>query len=108
MGVDPSPARVAFLRAWAACEGGDARWNPMNTTLRLPGSTSYNRAGVQHYLDALHGLSATLLTLRLPSYTAIREALHAPHLTAHQIAERSHHALITWGTNPTCVIDRLS
>ena len=40
----PEPLRL--LTAWARSEGGKATWNPLNTTLRLPGSTDYNSIGV--------------------------------------------------------------
>lgn len=59
------------LVAWEAAEGGadgtqQARWNPLNTTWRLPGSVDFNWVGVQSYRSQEDGLNATLLTLRQP------------------------------------------
>lgn len=53
-------------RAWAAqmqAEGGDAAFNPFNTTLPMPGSTRYNSVGVQNYVSAEQGVEATVKTL---------------------------------------------
>ena len=108
MGIKPSAARLSFLRAWAACEGGTARFNPFNTTLELAGATRYNRAGVRSYSDRYQGLAATLLTLRLPYYDALRKALAAPNLSAVAIARRSTVALDTWGTGTACILGRLT
>lgn len=104
LGVVPTDARLAFLHAWQALEGGTARNNPFNTTLRLPGSWNYNRAGVQNYVDALQGLSATLLTIRLDYYVGVRAALSAPHLSAVQIATRAASSLDKWGTGGAKVV----
>jgi len=107
LGEHATRPRIRFLRAWAACEGGTARFNPLNTTLYLSGSTAYNRAGVRNYDDAIMGLAATLLTIRLGYYSGIRAALRATDITAAQIALRSRSGIRTWGTNPDCVIRRL-
>lgn len=106
--VKPTAARRKFLQAWAACEGGGARFNPLNTTLQLRGSRRYNAAGVQHYLDAEMGLAATILTLRLAYYRPIIVALRTPSLSARTIGERSASAIGIWGTNSACVERALS
>lgn len=53
------------LVAWQAAEGGanGAKFNPLNTTRRMPGSTSFNWVGVQDYLTEKDGLVATRETL---------------------------------------------
>jgi hypothetical protein len=51
------------LVAWEANEGSRASWNPLDTTLRMPGSTNFNRVGVQNYLSLEQGLQAVALTL---------------------------------------------
>jgi len=102
MGLPPTAARISFLTAWAMCEGGTAKWNPLNTTLKLPGSTKYNDAGVQHYADDLQGVAATLLTIRLPYYRDIRRALLTQQ-TASAIARSSTRGLQTWGTGSKCI-----
>lgn len=108
LGVAVTRERVRFLAAWSTCEGGSARNNPLNTTERVPGSTRYNSAGVQHFPDAISGTAATLLTLRLPAYSDLRHALAANGWPALEIAKASVGAIRTWGTDPSCVIRRLS
>jgi hypothetical protein len=98
---------LRFLQAWAACEGGNARNNPFNTTLRLAGSTPYNRAGVQHFPDPLAGLAATLLTLRLSYYRPLVAALVAGNHDAERITELGAAALKTWGTGTSCILGTL-
>lgn len=65
--------------AWMQTEGGSARWNPLNTTKRMPGSTDYNSVGVQNYPDFDTGLAATLSTIRElgHGYETILKRLHA-------------------------------
>lgn len=73
-------SNVCALSGWAIAEGGHftargARFNPLNTTQGAPDSTIFNSVGVRNYPDWSVGLSATLTTLNLPAYTAIRFAL---------------------------------
>lgn len=49
--------------AWMQAEGGDSRHNPLNTSLRLQGSTTVNEAGVQNYVTDEQGIGATVKTL---------------------------------------------
>jgi hypothetical protein len=106
MGIEPSPERVKFLQAWAQCEGGTARYNPLNTTFHLPGATRYNSVGVQNYEDHMQGLAGTLATIRLPYYSDLRKALAQKGLSAAEIARRSRASIATWGTDPGCVVAR--
>lgn len=103
LGITPSAHRRLFLRAWAKCEGGGARNNPLNTTYDLAPSTLYNHAGVKHYGTQVTGLCATALTLQLGYYTDLLAALGAPHLTAKSIATRGSRDLDKWGTGSTCI-----
>lgn len=52
---------------WENAEGGhfvnDARFNPLNTTLRKPGSKSINSVGVQAFKSYRQGMGATVDTL---------------------------------------------
>ena len=81
LGAQPRTDGLVGLVAWALIEGGhignDAAWNPLNTTLRRPGSTSMNRVGVQRYRSYGDGLAATLTTLRLAAYTRVVAALRS-------------------------------
>lgn len=52
-----------WLVAWATLEATRARYNPLATTLRRPGSTTFNYAGVQNYTSLASGVEAVTLTL---------------------------------------------
>lgn len=83
---------LIVMVAWAAQEGTDAGWNPLATTLDLPGATLFNSAGVRNYASLSQGLHATVLTLQhgltTHGYGAIVQGLRAcadPVITASAI-----------------------
>lgn len=51
------------LLSWNQAEGNAGRFNPMNTTLPMPGSENFNWVGVQSYPDLATGVRATAITL---------------------------------------------
>lgn len=61
---------IDFLEAQAKAEGTSATYNPLATTLTLPGSTDFNAAGVQSYATPGDGITAMARTL-LAGYPAI-------------------------------------
>ena len=63
LGAPQTDGNLLFLKAWRQAEGGMAKYNPFNTTLRLSGSTTYNTVGVQNYSDINQGVQATADTL---------------------------------------------
>ena len=77
--VDPDTPKgqavIAFLSVWSKIEGTAAKFNPLATTQRMPGSTTLpgNSAGVQEYATPQQGIQATAQTLR--SYPSIVLAL---------------------------------
>lgn len=73
IGVQPTPARVNFLRAWSASENTAATNNPFATTWNMDvyGSTIFNSHGVRNYPDENIGLKATLKTLQQPNFKPI-------------------------------------
>lgn len=79
IGSPVTDANVEAVTAWEAQEGGNwhntARYNPLNTTLAEPGSTTINSAGVRAYTSWDEGLTATASTLEEGSYQGIRDAL---------------------------------
>ena len=92
---DTSVNRQAF-EAWEDAEGGNwqnsASCNPLNTTMREPGSHSINSVGVQAYATGFGhtcwtwGITATYQTLKInggDTYRAILHALRNPDSTAH-------------------------
>jgi len=110
---------VRFFTAWAQAEGGNARWNPLNTTLALKGSvdwdepTDYNTIGVKNYRYAIVGVVATALTLNQRKadgtllFGTLLQNLRNESLTAEQIVNASSADIKTWGTNPQVILDVL-
>lgn len=92
---------LAAVTAWEAAEGGHwsntARFNPLDTTQREPGSWSMNSVGVQAYPSWPEGFAATLTTLRNGRYGAILAALSAGD-NAQAVASAV--AASPWGTGP--------
>lgn len=91
------------LAAEAQSEGGGAKNNLYNTTLRLPGSTSYNSVGVQNYVSPEQGVVATVKTLKQHccGYYKIRRRLRA-NAPARSIDKGFGES--EWGTNLTLVL----
>jgi hypothetical protein len=50
------------MYAWRQAEGGKAKNNPFNTTLKIPGATNYNSVGVKNYSTPEEGIDATCKT----------------------------------------------
>lgn len=92
-----------FFLSWMLAESGTepcdghsgAAWNPLNTTWRTPGSTSYNSVGVQNYHSADEGIGATVRTLRLGYYADIVAACKAGSSLGHLCYLVQHSP---WGT----------
>jgi hypothetical protein len=79
---DPVTAQnTQAIVAWCQREGGawnsPAHFNPLNTSLKMPGSHAINGDGVQSYTSWSEGLTATVATLNSPSYRRILAALSA-------------------------------
>jgi hypothetical protein len=69
-------ANITFLEAWRKAEGTAARFNPLATTLRAPGSSDFNTTGVQNYATPNDGIAATVATIKAgyPHITAMLRA----------------------------------
>lgn len=98
-----APESLRLLAAWAQAEGGNARWNPLNTTLKLAGSTDYNSAGVQNYFRPTEGVCATGLTLVNGHYNGILGDLQNGTKTAEQIVSDRADQFLVWGTSPSTI-----
>ena len=95
---------LRFLDAWAKAEGGDAKWNPLNTTYPLLSSWAYNSSKVQNYAHATDGICATAITLVQSYYVGILGDLQAANKTAESIVERNRAEIQVWGTNPDTIL----
>ena len=98
LGAPLTEGNVKALTTWMRFEGGhwknNAKYNPLNTTLTVPGSTSMNSVGVKAYANWNEGLQATISTLTGAKaddrgYTAIVNALRS-------------------GTDPNSVLDAVN
>lgn len=107
VGASPSLQNLRLLDAWQKAEGGEARWNPLNTKLKLYGSTAYNTAEVQNYARPTEGVCATALTLVNGYYPGILGDLQAGTKTAEQIVADRGAQIQTWGTDPALVMQIL-
>lgn len=96
-----SEARLLALLSWMQAEGDAGRYNPLNATWEMPGSTTFNFANVQNYVSFDQGVEATALTLNygashgLYGYKPIRHALNVgsrPSVTLEAVEESA------WGT----------
>lgn len=63
------------LVAQCQAEGGNARFNPLNCTVRRPGSTDYNSVPVQNYTSWAQGVEATASMLRQSNMKPLHDAL---------------------------------
>lgn len=83
IGAKMSEANLLMLMSWCQAEGDAGRFNPLNTTQHMPGSTRFNSADVQNYGSFMDGVVATAKTLNFGAdhaqfgYAAIRNALRA-------------------------------
>jgi len=66
LGAEPTQSNMNFLYAWRQAEGGKAKNNPFNTTMKMPGATdiSNTSVGVKNYLTPEDGIEATCKTLK--------------------------------------------
>ena len=96
----PRPETLRFLDAWARCEGGMAKNNPLNTTYPMPWSTDYNTTHVKNYGKPIEGISATASTFAREKYLlGLWKDMQAGIYTAEQLLERNDAAIEHWGTN---------
>lgn len=102
LGIHQTPGAVQALVGWENAEGGhwhnDAKHNPLNTTLNMPGSGDTGTQGnISVYRSWDQGLEATAKTLA--NYPGIRKALASgnPNAVAAAIGSSS------WGTSGSLV-----
>lgn len=97
LGVPGTYYNALAVIAQIQAEGGQARFNPLNTTLKQPGSTDYNSVPVQNYTSWEQGLHATAATLRQPNMALLMRALKQGSSSA---AYWQALAQSPWGTKP--------
>lgn len=95
LGAPVTEENLKFLYAWRQAEGSGGKYNPFNTTHRMPGAVSINDHGVKSYRTIEDGMVATIKTLRNGRYNCIVNGL-INNIGADRIAQCE--SLKTWGT----------
>jgi hypothetical protein len=93
-----SLANRQVLGAQARIEGGQAQWNPCNTTEPWPRSSLYNTAGVRNYRTQADGIAATAATFLNGNYPGIVRDFRAGTKTARAIVTDNAAEWDKWGT----------
>jgi hypothetical protein len=95
IGAPPTPANIKSISSWIAHEGPygtQGQNNPLNTTLKMPGSTSFMGLAVQNYPTPAEGIAATAQTLTGGPYGDILLYLRS----GQGLCGRSLHGLSVW------------
>lgn len=79
LGCPGTQENATALIAQCQAEGGAAKFNPLNSTVKRPGSTDYNDnvPPVQNYASYAQGLEATASTFRQANMKPLLDALKA-------------------------------
>lgn len=107
IGAEVTTHNLVAMMAWMQAEGDAARFNPLNTTERKPGSTDFNWVHVQNYLTYLDGLAATARTLNFGAdhkqfgYQPIRKAFRTNARAAETLKRVEDSA---WGTGGLALV----
>ncbi|MDA8331427.1 MAG: hypothetical protein M0027_09540 [Candidatus Dormibacteraeota bacterium] len=106
MGWPTTQSNIAAMVSWEQAEGGNWEnpdaYNPLDTTMPEPGAVSTNGPGVKKYTSWAQGLQATVATLQLSYYPAIRAAFAGGNASQTLVPTASGE-LRTWGTNPAAI-----
>ena len=92
IGAPQTSANVNSILAWINHEGGGGTNNPLNTTLAMGDSTSFNSVGVQNFSSLTIGVAANARTLLGGGYSDILSALRS----GNGLCGRSFSGLSTW------------
>lgn len=97
LGAPGTLENAAALIAQMQAEGGQAKFNPLNTTVKAPGSTDYNTVHVQNFVSWTQGVATTAKTLEQANMVKLHSALMKGNsaLTYWQAL-----AVSPWGTKP--------
>jgi murein DD-endopeptidase MepM/ murein hydrolase activator NlpD len=95
-----SKANVEALTTWMAWEGGhwhnSDHYNPLNTTMPMPGAISTNKEGVKSFTSWDQGYQATIKTLNNGLYGPVLKALSAGN-NSRAVLKAVNHS--KWGTH---------
>jgi hypothetical protein len=74
LGAPTTTGNTLFMRAWRQFEGGEATYNPFNTTQTKGAKSNYNTFYVQNYFSLNDGILSTVETLNNGKYNNIVKA----------------------------------
>lgn len=96
----PTPEMIRWISAWTLCENTRAAYNPLATSYKMDGDSSFNGI-VRNYPDAETGLNASVSTIlrNKRGYADIRQGILSNNIN---LAMRGIYAA-EWGTSGTCV-----
>jgi len=99
-GLPLTRSNLEFVtKVWIPSEGTSARFNPLATTTRRPGSTAFNRNGgypVQNFKSIEDGISATAQTLTNGRYGPLVSLLARGNASAQDLSKAVQQS--PWGT----------
>jgi hypothetical protein len=111
LGAPRNRQNLRFLEAQCRAEGGDAQWNPLNTTTHIiqdgvwwQEAEDYNSAKVSNFRKATLGVLATAATLLNGNYNGILGDLQAGKKTAEKMVADRRDEIKTWGTDPDLML----
>jgi hypothetical protein len=104
LGIRATGQDLRAIVGWEKAEGGhwanSARFNPLNTTLNMPGAVSINSVGVKAYRSWQQGMRATVQTIKNSAYSGIIAALRDGR-SAMSVADAIGSS--PWGTNAALI-----
>lgn len=108
IGAPVNQHTLGGMIGWFNAEGGhwnnSAHYNPLNTTLNMPGAGSINSVGVKSYNNWQQGIQATVQTLKQSSMSGIVNAFKSsdPQGVIHAISASP------WGTSGNLVAQTIN
>ena len=104
LGAPATPLMIGVVTAWERAEsgGGGGLNNPLNTTEKGYGGSSFNSVGVQNYPTYADGLQASIATFSSGIWGPVQAALQAGDPAATQQAVNAAYA--TWGGGPIDIL----
>lgn len=109
-----NPENKLLFESWRRAEGGNAKWNPLNSTLLISGFTlspDYNSIHVRNYAFEFVGIGATIITFASRNddgtmkFGGIVSDLQKGVKTANQIASDRRIQFSTWGTDVDLLLE---
>lgn len=104
LGIPATAENKKLELTWHRAEGGNAKYNPLNTEYMLPGATNYNPVGVKNYPKFAMGVFATGLTLSNGLYNGLLGDMQSGKFTAKQIVTRNSAEFDKWGTGAAHIL----